>query len=138
MKFGKEQVQATPEQLQRLIRLHNMRGNFSMSDTDREELFKRLAASQRQEYYGIVSELLERSDESKVFSVGSLVKILTIPPAHVFETSHRLIQDLQYLYGYVAIVSGPGIYGADIYFIDHGPLNLAAAADQFSKLHSLK
>lgn len=138
MKFGQEKLQATPEQLQRLIRLHNMRGNFSMSDPDRKELFTRLAASERQEYYGIVSEVFERHEDSKIFSVGALVKIFTIPPAHVFEASHRLIKDLQYLYGYVAIVSGAGIFGADIYFIDHGPLKLAAAAEEFSKLNILK
>jgi len=135
MKFGTEK--ATPEKLQRIIRLNNMSGNFNLSNPDREELFKRLADSDREEYHEIFSEVFERHKDSKVFSVGSLVKILPIPPAHAFEKSHRLIKDLQYLYGYIAIVSGHGLYGADVYFIEHGPLNLANAAEHLSKLKNL-
>ncbi len=135
MKLGEEK--ATPDQLQRIIRLNNMSGNFNLSNPDREEFFKRLAVSDHQDYSGMISELFERHKDSKVFSVGPLVKILALPPAHALEKSHRLIKDLQYLYGYVAIVSGRGIYGADVYFIDHGPLNLATAADHLSKLNNL-
>lgn len=135
MKFGEEK--STSDQLKNFVRLQNMSGNFALSNPDRDKLFDLIADSDQHDFAAMTSDLFGRKPDSKIFTMGKLVKILMLPPSNALQTHPRVIQDLQYAYGYVAVISGSGIYGADLCFIEHGPKNLALAIENLSALSLL-
>lgn len=135
MKFGIEKP--TAEQLRRYVRLWNMSGNFNLESQARDEFFDLLAGSEKEGYGLSLADVFGRPENSKIFSLGALVRIFSLPPSYSLDGSAPVVQELSSYYGYVAVISGPGIYGADLYFIDQGPINLAQAIERFKHLSSL-
>ncbi|MFJ2680973.1 hypothetical protein [Pseudomonas sivasensis] len=134
MKSGEELIAV--ENLRKYTHFLTMDGRESWDSTQRSALLQALADSEKKSYIGCIADAFG-IENPQVFSIGDLVRIIALPSSLFMSELSDEIRSFATSYGYIAVISGRGLYGADIYFIDHGALALAAAAETFTKLRLL-
>ncbi|WP_223538782.1 hypothetical protein [Pseudomonas sp. BF-R-12] len=135
MKSGEQKIPV--ENFRTFTRLFGMDSRPPCSHLQYDALIQALADSEEVSFTGCLADVFERKDP-RIFSVGELVRIMALPPSRALKTENDDIRSFASQYGYVAVVTGNGLFGADIYFIAHGALALASATETFSKLSSLR
>lgn len=134
MKTGEQLIQV--ENLRKFTNILTMDGRQSWVSTQQTALLQAIADSEKTSYVACLADVFG-VENPKVFVIGDLVRIIALPSSYFMDEVSEEIRSFASSYGYIAVVSGIGLYGADIYFIDHGALALANAAETFSKLRLL-
>ncbi|MCP1511005.1 hypothetical protein [Pseudomonas rhodesiae] len=134
MKSGEQLIPV--ENLRKFTHLLTMDGRQGWDSNQHAALLQALADSENTSYVGCLADAFGLEDP-KVFAIGDLVRIIALPSSMFMDEISEEVKTFAAYYGYIAVVSGHGLYGADIYFIDHGALALANAAETFSKLRLL-
>ncbi|RON43536.1 hypothetical protein BK666_20930 [Pseudomonas frederiksbergensis] len=134
MKSGEQLIQV--EHLRKFTHLLTMDGRQGWDSTQHAALLQALADSEKTTYIGCIADAFG-VENPQIFAIGDLVRIIALPSSLFMDELSEEIRSFATNYGYVAAISGRGLYGADIYFIDHGALALATAAETFTKLRLL-
>jgi hypothetical protein len=134
MKTGEQYIQV--ENLRKFTHLLTMDGRQSWDSTQQAALLQALADSDKTSYVDCLVDAFG-IENPKIFAIGDLVRIIALPSSLFMDEVSEDIRSFAFNYGYIAAISGHGLYRGDIYFIDHGALALASAAETFSKLRLL-
>jgi hypothetical protein len=124
------------ENLRKFTNFLTMDGRQFWDSTQQDVLLQAIADSERTTYIGCIAEAFGIK-HPQVFSIGELVKIIALPSAVYLDQVGEDIRSFASSYGYVAVVSGRGLFGGDVYFVARGAIALASAAETFTKLKLL-
>ncbi|QKF52812.1 hypothetical protein [Pseudomonas graminis] len=134
MKSGEDKISA--DNLRTFTSISAMDGRIGWDQDQRASLIQGMADSEKVSFAGCLADTFGLEDP-KIFSVGPLVRIIALPnPIHMENLSEDIKTFASY-YGYAAVISGHGIFGAEIIFINHGALALATAVEALAKLNLL-
>ncbi|QXE10669.1 MULTISPECIES: hypothetical protein [Pseudomonas] len=134
MKTGQELIQV--EHLRKFTHLLTMDGRLGWDNTQRNALLQAIADSEKTTYIGCIADAFG-IESPQVFAIGDLVRIISLPSVVFMDALSEEIKSFASNYGHIAVISGRGLYGAEIYFIDRSALALANAAETFTKLKLL-
>lgn len=128
-----DQQPATAEQLSLVIRLYDFEGQKPLSANESGALLNLVAESTKNTFEEQLAEAfgLTRYDG---LSLVNRVTIYALPFPHAKPDARQVVKSLITFFGYMVVVSGAGLLGAEAYFVKRNALALGKAAEAFSPL----